>query len=302
MTPASRWWVYQRERFPLAAHGPLVAAFTFTAVAFSGFLRGVFTLPSVAEFSAAFVISLLFFLQLRIADEFKDFEDDSAFRPYRPVPRGLVKLSELAWIGFVAALVQAAIAVALSPRLLVLLLVTWAYLGLMLKEFFVSEWLKARPIAYLASHMVIMVLINLTATACDWLPATGAIPVGIAWFLGMSYCNGVVVEVGRKLRAPEDEEVGVETYTSLYGPRRAVALWLAAMSLGGVGTLGAAAQIGAAVPVGMVLAVAFAVAVGFGARFAARPEPRRSRFMQPMTGVWVLCAYLSLGLIPLLVR
>ena len=43
--------------------------------------------------------SPVFFLQLRIADEFKDFAEDSRFRPYRPVPRGLVTLTELGWVG-----------------------------------------------------------------------------------------------------------------------------------------------------------------------------------------------------------
>jgi hypothetical protein len=297
-----RWWIYQRERFPLAAHAPLVAAFTFSAVAFSGFLRGEFVLPSLTSFAAAFVISLLFFLELRIADEFKDFDDDSEFRPYRPVPRGLVKLSELGWVGMGAALAQTAIALALSPRLLVLLIVTWAYLGLMTKEFFVSVWLKAHPILYLLSHMLIMPLINLCATACDWLPATGVVPAGIGWFLVMSYFNGVVVEVGRKLRAPEDEETGVETYTSLYGPVRAVALWLSAMTLGAVGTVVAAAQVGAAVPVAAVLGLALAAALLLGVRFAVRPVVARSRFLQPMTGAWVLAAYLTLGVVPLLVK
>ncbi len=298
----NRWWVYQRERFPLAAHAPLVAAFTFSAVAFSGFLRGQFVLPPLTSFAAAFAISLLFFLELRIADEFKDFDDDSEFRPYRPVPRGLVKLSELGWVGMGAALVQTAIAVALSPRLLVLLIVTWAYLGLMTKEFFVSEWLKAHPISYLLSHMVIMPLINFCATACDWLPATGVVPAGIGWFLAMSYFNGIVVEVGRKLRAPEDEETGVETYTSLYGPSRAVALWLSAMTLGAAGTVLAAARVGAAVPVAVVLGLALAAALFLGVRFAVRPVVTRSRFLQPMTGAWVIAAYLSLGIVPLLVK
>ena len=40
----------------------------------------------------AVVTSFLSFLQLRIADEFKDFDEDSRYRPYRPVPRGLVTL------------------------------------------------------------------------------------------------------------------------------------------------------------------------------------------------------------------
>src|SRR5207247_10262010 len=42
----------------------------------------------------SFVTCLLFFLQLRIADEFKDFEEDSKYRPYRAVPRGTARSEE----------------------------------------------------------------------------------------------------------------------------------------------------------------------------------------------------------------
>ena len=94
-----RWWVYQRERFPLLGHGPLIAAFSFSALSFSTMLRGERQWPSPAAFLVAFATCFLFFLQLRLADEFKDFEEDSRYRPYRPVPRGLVTLRELAWVG-----------------------------------------------------------------------------------------------------------------------------------------------------------------------------------------------------------
>ena len=90
-----RWWVYQRERFPVLAHGPLILAFSSSALSFSALLRGAREWPRPAALVAAFVTCLLFFLQLRIADEFKDFEEDSRWRPYRPVPRGLVTLREL---------------------------------------------------------------------------------------------------------------------------------------------------------------------------------------------------------------
>lgn len=298
----NRWWTYQKERFPLAAHAPLVAAFTFCAVSYAAYLRGPFGVPSIESFAAAFVIALLFFLQLRIADEFKDFDDDSRYRPYRPVPRGLVTLRELAWVGFGAAVIQIGVALLLAPQLVLLLALTWGYLGLMLKEFFVSEWLKAHPIVYLLSHMVIMPLINLTATACEWMPATGVAPIGIAWFLVMSYFNGIVIEIGRKLRAPEDEETGVETYTSLYGPQRATAMWLVAMALGGASTVIAAAQIGAVVPVAVLCVVVLAIAIVLGVRFVASPRPSTSRFLQPMAGVWVLATYLGLALIPRLLK
>ena len=67
-----RWWTYQKERFPIAAHGPLILAFSACAVSYSALLR-VGT-PEFSGYVVAFVTCLLFFLQLRIADEFKDAE------------------------------------------------------------------------------------------------------------------------------------------------------------------------------------------------------------------------------------
>ena len=59
---ASRWLVYQRERFPVLAHGPLIAAFSLSAVSYSALLRGerAFALSSAA---VAFGTAFLFFLQ-----------------------------------------------------------------------------------------------------------------------------------------------------------------------------------------------------------------------------------------------
>src|SRR5215475_6039252 len=146
---ANRWWVYQRERFPVLGHGMLIAAFSFSAVCFSALLRGQSDLPPVRACLVAFGSSFLFFLQLRLADEFKDFEEDSRYRPYRAVPRGLVTLRELAWVWAGCIGTQLVLALWLAPRLIILLLLTWTYLGLMSKEFFARRWLKARPAVYM---------------------------------------------------------------------------------------------------------------------------------------------------------
>jgi 4-hydroxybenzoate polyprenyltransferase len=113
----NRWWIYQRERFPLAAHGPLILAFSASAVSYSALLRGSSTAPSLRSFAVAFVVSLGSFLLLRIADEFKDQEEDAKYRPYRPVPRGLVRLRELAWIGVGVAVGQLALALLIGWKL-----------------------------------------------------------------------------------------------------------------------------------------------------------------------------------------
>ena len=131
------------------AHAPLVAAFSASAVCFSSLVRGHVAIPSPAALVVAFVTSLLFFLQLRIADEFKDFEEDARFRPYRPVPRGLVTLRELAWVGVGAAAVQLALALWLDPSLAWLLALAWVYLALMTRSSSSARWLKAHPVIYM---------------------------------------------------------------------------------------------------------------------------------------------------------
>jgi 4-hydroxybenzoate polyprenyltransferase len=75
------------------------------------------------------------------------------------------------------------------------------------------------------------------------LAAGAAAPhAGLAWFLIVSFFNGVVIEVGRKIRAPQDEEVGVETYTALWGRPQAIMAWLGALLLTAISAWLAAAH------------------------------------------------------------
>ena len=79
----------------------------------------------------------------------------------------------------------------------------------------------------MTSHMLILPLVDLYATACDWWVAgLRQPPPGLYWFLVVSYLNGLVIEIGRKTRAPADEEHGVETYSALWGTNGAVRAWL----------------------------------------------------------------------------
>ncbi len=299
---ANRWWIYQRERFPILAHGPLIAAFSFSAVGYSALLRGRVGFPEAGTLLVAFVSAFLFFLQLRIADEFKDHEDDAQYRPYRPVPRGLVTLRELGTVGVVGTLIQLGLALWLDPSLVLLLVPVWLYLGLMTKEFFAREWLKARPFTYMWTHMLIMPLIDLYATACDWLVAGKAPPVGLIWFLVASFFNGIVIEIGRKIRAPKDEEYGVETYTVLWGRRNAVLAWLGAMLLSAVGAVLAADRIGLVVSLAGLLAPLWSAAAVMAWRFLRQPGTGRARIFEPMAALWTLLMYVGLGAVPLLWR
>src|SRR3954452_8052377 len=103
--------------------------------------------------------------------------------------------------------------------------------------------------------MLIMPLIDLYATACDWIAAgSGAPPgLGLLWFLLASFFNGMIVEIGRKIRSPSDEEKGVQTYSAIWGPRAAVLAWFFVMTLTTIFALLAAHAVGATTIVAGIL-------------------------------------------------
>ncbi len=301
-TYLNRWWIYQQERFPVAVNGVLIAVFSSSAVSYSILLQDKRQIPPASSLIVAFVSVFCFFLQLRIADEFKDFEDDARYRPYRPVPRGLVSLQELAILGVASAILQLGLALWLKPELALWLSLVWLYLGLMSREFFVRDWLKAHPLIYMATHMVIVPLINLYAMACDWLVAGTKLSHGIIWFLVASFFNGMVIEIGRKIRAPADEEPGVETYSALWNPRNAVLAWLAVMELGAIATWLSAYPIQAGAIVGGTLALLLTMAVVIAIRYLQHPITVSAKLIDAMSGVWTVLVYLSLGIVPLVWR
>lgn len=248
----------------------------------------------------AFASCLIFFLQLRIADEFKDLEEDSRWRPYRPVPRGLVTLRELAMVFAAGTLAQLALALWLEPRLVLLLGITWIYLAAMSKEFFVRRWLQGKHLLYMGSHMAIMPLIDLYATSSDWMLAGDAPPPGLFWFLCASLCNGMVIEIGRKIRRPQDEEEGVNTYSHVWGRPRAVAAWWFVLALTFACAVAAARRIEFGIYLMIALGAVLVVAAIAGVRFlTARPrDSRHGRTFEHVSAAWTLVLYLGLGLIP----
>ena len=163
-------WTYQSERFPLAKTVPLLAVFSAASINVSAFLAGR-DLPELPTYLTGFALALILFFQMRVADEVKDAEDDAKYRPERPIPRWLVSLRTIVICGL--ATIPIAVLIALPASGLTLLLLTWAWLAAMTFEFGVPEWLKARAVLYLLSHMAIMPLIDLLLTGLEWRPSGG---------------------------------------------------------------------------------------------------------------------------------
>jgi 4-hydroxybenzoate polyprenyltransferase len=297
---AARLWTYQRERFPLAVYLPLIGISAACAAMYSAAASGRPGLPPLPVLAVTTLTAIGFFFLLRVADEHKDADLDVRARPELPVPRGLVTLGELRRVGAVVALAAIAANALVEPRLLLLLAPAAAWAALMAREFFVPEWLRARPLAYLLSHMVVMPLLFAYLTAADWLGFNSAPPRSLGLFLAVAFLNGLLVEIGRKLRAPADERPGVETYTHTWGMRAATSAWLCVLALAIVVAYLAARPTGAATVVAIGLAIVAPLIAWPAAAFLRAPTTSRAKMIETVAGVWTLASYLLLGVAPIL--
>jgi|GEM_PF-938039 len=216
----ARFGQYLSERFPPVAYSIITLLFVVSGISLSSVLRLGQASLSPAQAVVGFVVIFTLFFQLRVADEWKDREEDALYQSDRPVPRGLITLGELTWAAAVGAAVQVTLVALYNPSMLILLAVVWTYFALMSKEFFCSAYLRARPLLYVVSHMFILVLSDLFITALDWWhwPLNKDLSCqGLLFFLAAGFANGLVIELGRKIRSASEELPGVETYSKMLG-------------------------------------------------------------------------------------
>ncbi len=296
----SALWTYQKERFPLTKTAPLLAVFSAASICVSAELAGR-PLPGFGAFLAGFVIAMALFFQMRVCDECKDLADDRLYRPDRPIPRGLVSLRLIVSLGVATIPIAALAAWLWHPPVLWLLALVWVWLMAMSFEFGVPEWLKARPVLYLVSHMAIMPLIDLLLTGLEWVPGGGA-ATGLWMFLALSFVNGVVLEIGRKLWAPENEITGVETYSGLWGPKRAAAIWAVSVLLSFGLLLGVGSATGTFL-IALILGGAMAgLSLLCAVSYAQSPTASLQKRMDTVAGLWVFACYAIAGFAPVLMR
>ena len=239
--------IYLNERFPLGKNSFFVLIFTLSGYIYTSllynskimylFTNGVKIGIFQYKIIALFIIIFMFFFQLRITDEFKDYEEDLKYRAYRPVQRGIISLKTLGKTGIATVIIQIMLAHVIDPEIIYFMIFVWIYMFLMAKEFFIKKWLTKRILIYALSHVVIMIFITLVIVKGtgyilqDYFLETlylllekyeKNIFIGLIPLFALNYLNGIVLEIGRKTRRADAEEHGVQTYSKLWGRKKAV--------------------------------------------------------------------------------
>lgn len=290
MTTHLRDWA--RERFPLA-NGAFFALLYLLAL-FVG--RSSRSGPiEVSWRDVPGLIALwLFFLWLRVLDEHKDFEKDRVAHPHRVLQRGLVTLKDLRMLGGLAVAIQLAVSVWLDGG--VGPVTGWWFVALvwsllMAREFFVRDWLRRHIMWYAFSHMVVMVaLVVWVAT----MGRPGASRAPATWMLLLLvYATGLAFEMGRKMRAPQDEHPLADSYTQSLGIRVATILLALVVVLVSVLTLVTANVVNGRIPSFMIVAAlgGGVLAVGVIRQFRQRPERREVKRLEAGVGLSILAMH-----------
>jgi len=295
-----RLWIYQRERFPVFGHGLLVASFSFSAISYSRICRGAEGFVSWPIYLTGIFTTITLFLLVRIFDEFKDAEDDAKYRKSLPVPRGLISFRELAIMGVIVAILQIGVNAIFFPKMLLIWLVVIGYLCLMGKEFFVADWLKKHQFWYVTSHMFIIPLVDVYASGLDWLLAGVPAPKGLIFFFAVSYFNGIVLEIGRKIRTPEKEEEGVNTYSAMHGANKASWMFIGVLFITLLLSLAAAWFAGFGMTGYLILGGFFAVCALPAFLFLGNKSVKLSKMIEYASALWTIAMYLTLGGVPML--
>jgi len=295
-----RFYIYQKERFPFATHGLLIAAFSFSAISYSRICRGAVGFIAWQPYLICIFNTIGMFLLLRICDEHKDAEDDKLYRSYLPVPRGIISLQELKYIGFFVAGLQITVQILTYPHMLVLYFVAMLYMMLMLKEFFIVEWLRKRQFWYVVSHMLIIPLVDVYASGYDWFLTGAAAPNGLIFFFLVSFMSGIVLEIGRKIKIPEKEEPGVISYTNLMGHKKAPVYWILCLFSSMLLAMAACYYAKYNIVPYIILAVLFISCCIPALMFRKNMQTKYAKQIEISSGIWSLCMYLILGAGPMI--
>lgn len=218
--------IYFREMFPVLPR-LLLGIIVFGEIYFIILLNYKVTDFSIGiqEYIGAYTV-FAFYMYLRIADDFKDYELDLVLFSHRPLPSGRVTKKDL----FIACAVVQAIAIVLNFLYMnnfYFFLFLYGYGFLMSRWFFQRHRIQSSLPLALVTHNPVQIIVNLyiisfTCIKYNLYPYT-YITFLVLWTL---YFPSLIWEISRKIRAPKEETAYV-TYSKLFSYERVTKFVLA---------------------------------------------------------------------------
>lgn len=293
----SRLSAYLDERFSPIGNGLLILSF-YSSNQFLAHALNEPGQPMRYDLTTlcGFLAIVFFFLHMRIFDDHKDYSDDSHFFPDRVLQRGMVTLRELKILAAASIGIQIVLSATVGAAALLSWTIAFLFSVLMLKEFFVRNWLKQRFLLYASTHMLIMPLLAMVI----WSFATGRyfweVPPWYWLYSMVGFFLAFNWEVSRKIRTPTDEREGLDTYSRLFGTYGAAYLVLAIRVIDTVLVAFVAFYLGLSIWFYLLLVLLFLVClIGFF-QYRFQTSTATARRLGIYAGVYIIAFDLALAI------
>ena len=213
---------YTKERFPLIP----IMLFVFLLTTghahfFSNWFGQTFNWSNPQLWMTTICI-FLFMLQLRMADEIKDFHKDSIAYPERILSQGIISLSVIRTILYATIATELALSftMGLPHGLWMVLLQLWAFL--MAKEFFFPKILESSGLLNLVLHQLVLFPLAIFAALPFIAYKANIIQLSLLSPLLYLTIHYTLYEISRKTWSSDRESPHADSYTRFWGIKGAV--------------------------------------------------------------------------------
>ncbi|MFA5432237.1 MAG: UbiA family prenyltransferase [Candidatus Paceibacterota bacterium] len=215
----NKLYIYQEKRFPVVFLTlSILPVILSSAVIIT---QGKINLLSIL---LAFIASLCYFLHIRIIDDCRDFNHDNLCHPDRPVQAGIISLSELKRVDLIMILIFLIISIFSNLYSLVLATLLLIYTYFASNDFFISK--KIRKYFYLYNLVNLFQMIILQVFIYAFFSKNLYISNLLLLHFAFIITGTLIFEFLRKLKIPEAEGIGKDTYSWHMGFGRSIAFYL----------------------------------------------------------------------------
>lgn len=225
----SRWkhYLIQEERFPPTIWFCCFLLFLILYLSAFKIQPHFFWNPeSLFEFFLGYFWMLGLVYHIRVFDDQKDRVADTIAYPERLLSRGEISYQELWLSGIVVIFLETLCALYFGQRVFFCHLATLFFSYLMLKEFFVSSWLKQHLLMYGILHNIFLGFMSFTLLQM-FLASSTEDPFWNPTLWKLTFLVPLSVfpqEIARKIRLREEERPEIDTYSKVLGIRGALGL------------------------------------------------------------------------------
>ncbi len=201
---AAGFIVYLNERFPPVAYISMIILFFVSGYLLPFAINKNISGIAFMEIIFGVILVLIFYLRLRIFDDFKDFCIDIKIHPERPVQRGIISLNELGIVAILAVIIESLIVLVFLRQVLIVYIIALIFSAVMLYEFFCRKSLRKDIYIYALPHILIMPILGLIGFFASADKFNETYFIALVIYLAICYFSGLVFEISRKMHSAQE--------------------------------------------------------------------------------------------------